>query len=118
MKKDLHVVPKGWGHELFCFHNKEPFDIQVETIKTLNFDKGKKCSYHYHKNKEEYFVVLVGRFYIRLEHESFEWGPSDGPLLIPPRTLHQMTGLEEKNILLEVSTLDDPGDSYRVEKGD
>jgi hypothetical protein len=45
----VHFVKKGWGSELWLVNG----DLYCGKI--LRFNKGKKCSLHYHKLKTETF---------------------------------------------------------------
>ena len=49
---------KGWGHELWIVNNN------LYCGKILHFNKGKKCSWHYHKIKQETFYVQKGKLKI------------------------------------------------------
>jgi len=51
--KNMNIVPKGWGHEKII-HNSNGYCGKV-----LCFDKGKKCSYHYHKIKDEHSPTIT-----------------------------------------------------------
>ena len=56
------VQTKGWGLETLV-HNNEKY-----CIKLLDVEKGKECSLHYHKYKEESFLVLSGSLQIIFEY--------------------------------------------------
>ena len=56
MKPERHE--KGWGYELWIVNN----DLYCGKI--LHFNKGKKCSWHYHKIKQETFYVQKGKLKI------------------------------------------------------
>ena len=119
------IIPKGWGGEYFAYHTPQEHPgqkIDLDTVKLMVFEKDKKCSLHYHILKQEYFICIVGRFKIELTNEwgspnVFELEPYQR-LFVPKMREHQITGLEDKNILLEVSSLDRPEDSIRLVKGD
>ncbi len=117
----LHIpikyVKKGWGYEKWIV-NKEQY-----CGKLLFFKKGKKCSWHYHKQKDEVFFLQSGRMIVR-------YGEDDNPelaeeiMLVPgqnfyvyPGLRHQMEALEDCE-LYEFSTQHFDEDSYRVKKGD
>jgi oxalate decarboxylase/phosphoglucose isomerase-like protein (cupin superfamily) len=125
------IVNKGWGRkkdgagEVFAYHvpDEHPHHIlNVETVKLLHIQKGKRLSRHFHVNKREIFVLACGHLKVEI------WDPNgvlhvidmvpDTKLIIEPGWQHRMTGVEENNILVEVSTLDRQSDSYRIEKGD
>lgn len=119
------IIPKGWGGEYFAYHTPQEYagqKLDLDTVKLMHFNKDKKCSIHYHILKEEYFICVVGRFKIELTNEwgtvnVFELGPYQR-VFIPKMRDHRITGLEENNILLEVSSIDRPEDSVRLVKGD
>ena len=53
MKPKYHK--KGWGYELWI-HNDTDY-----CGKLLFFEKGKRCSFHYHKKKTETFYLQSGK---------------------------------------------------------
>lgn len=141
--KPLDAVKKGWGcfpdgvGEVWAYMNdlndpnyarlhsvflEEETNFKVETVKLLCLAKDKKCSVHFHRLKKEYFVPVSGRVEVTLtedgKSETFVIQRGDDPVLIVPGLVHQMKGLDEENILLEISTLDTVRDSYRIERGD
>lgn len=123
------VIPKGWGKEEFIFHAptenpKHTYEMgEVETVKLLHFEKNKKLSLHFHISKNEFFRVLVGKLYVELvdlktqSTHCFDLKQGE-KIYIPAGLLHRMTGMEENNILIEISSLDKSEDSYRLIKGD
>ena len=52
------IVKKGWGSELI-FATTEQY-----CGKLLNFEEGKQFSMHFHKDKDETWYVLSGKFLI------------------------------------------------------
>jgi len=54
IEEDIYV-PKGWGYEHWIVNKKEYCG------KILFFKKGKRCSWHYHKLKDETFYIQSGR---------------------------------------------------------
>lgn len=127
--ESLICIEKGWGRqrdnlgEYFAYHSDNiESPINIETVKLLFFAKGKRLSRHYHVKKLEYFVLVSGCLKIEIwnsqgEHHEFTMEPLDR-IVIKPGTQHRMTGIKEENILLEISTLDESEDSFRIEKGD
>lgn len=139
---------KGWGGipekdkkigEVFVYHQaddcqeyderqfnlNEPNPIkenfQVETVKILDVAKDKAGSVHFHVKKEEIFYNLRGLFHILLIKDGLQvlLELKEGQCVkVKPGMVHQIIGKEEKNQLLEVSTLDKATDSYRLVKGD
>jgi quercetin dioxygenase-like cupin family protein len=69
---------------------------------------------HYHKIKDETFLVVKG--HIRLEHgkKVLHMRPGDF-VRIPPGVKHRFRGMEDSEVM-EVSTHHDETDSYRLEK--
>ena len=112
----MEIVPKGWGHEKII-HNSNGYCGKI-----LCFNKGKKCSYHYHKIKDEHFYC-VGRILLKYGwsdnlSEATEIVLETGDdFHVPVGLRHQMEALEDTQ-LFEFSTEDDPLDSIRVIKGD
>ena len=114
MKPEFHK--KGWGYELWI-HNEEDY-----CGKLLFFEKGKKCSYHYHAEKSETFYLHSGKMLIR--HSDTTERVAEITLLstgdvfeVPVGLIHQMEALEDSN-LYEFSTQHFERDSFRIEKGD
>jgi mannose-6-phosphate isomerase-like protein (cupin superfamily) len=109
-------VEKGWGSEFIWATNEKYCG------KFLKFNKGAKFSMHFHKEKDESWFVLSGKFRLvwidtenaeRNKEELVEGDTWHNPPLVP----HQVTCLEE-GTLIEVSTPDSVEDNYRVGKGD
>tara|TARA_R110000824_G_scaffold227109_3_gene414921 strand:- start:471 stop:830 length:360 start_codon:yes stop_codon:yes gene_type:complete len=114
---EIKFVPKGWGFEKWIVN------CEKYCGKLLYFVKGKKCSWHYHKIKDEVFYVQSGKILVRY---------SDGDDLdscqtvvlergdnfhVPIGLRHQMEALEDTE-LYEFSTQHFDSDSYRITKGD
>lgn len=125
-KRNPFVKNKGWGREFYAHSHGDGVSAfyqndNVETVKVLYFEKNKKCSLHYHQDKFEVFYMLHGSLMLELvwngQHYFVEMIVGDY-LTVPRNLIHQMTGLEETNILLEISTQDRDRDSYRISKGD
>lgn len=131
-------IKKGWGSfkenigEVFVYHKQNPLDFighgssknptfEVGTVKVLYIEKDKKLSTHFHIEKSEIFYMATGSLLVTLTRDgkSYEFLLSEGDcIFIPPGLVHSMKGVDDKNILIEVSTLDKPSDSYRVSRGD
>jgi len=108
---------KGWGFEDWISNNNEYCG------KLLFFEKGKRCSFHYHEKKHETFYLFSGKMEIKLSWEddlssakTYTFLPGDC-LEIPRGLRHQMTALENSN-LFEFSTTHYEEDSKRIIKGD
>ena len=115
--QEINFVPKGWGFEKW-FHNSEKY-----CGKLLYFVKGKKCSWHYHKLKDETFYLQEGKILLKYSdedniEESKELILERGDKFHVYRGLrHQMFALEDTD-LFQFSTQHFDNDSYRVIKGD
>ena len=109
--------PKGWGYELWI-HNDESY-----CGKLLFFEKGKRCSWHYHKKKVETFYLQSGKMLVKYgniddKEVAFETLLTPGDAFeIPRGRRHQMTALEDSE-LFEFSTEHFEDDSIRIKKGD
>ena len=113
----MKIVSKGWGHELWIVNKKEYCG------KLLYFRDGKRCSFHYHKIKDETFYLQSGRILLRYsnDHENYVekfkiLEPGDS-FYVPPELIHSMEALEPSE-LFEFSTEHFDSDSYRIYKGD
>jgi quercetin dioxygenase-like cupin family protein len=116
-KRTIKRVEKGWGHELWIVNKSEYCG------KLLFFREGKKCSWHFHKLKDEVFYLHSGKILLKYslrdnieEAEELILNPGDSfHVLIGLR--HQMLALEESE-LFEFSTEHFDSDSYRIIRGD
>lgn len=113
----IKFVPKGWGFEKWIVNCEEYCG------KLLYFVKDKKCSWHYHKIKDEVFYVQSGLIKVYFGYDD-DIQKSDAVTLYPgdnfhiPRGLrHRMEALQDTE-LFEFSTQHFDSDSYRIEKGD
>ncbi len=109
-------VKKGWGHELIWATN------DLYCGKLLKFNSGAKFSCHFHKDKDETWYVLSGKFSVMsidpkdatqttvILTEGHTWRNK-------PLEPHQVTCIEE-GMLIEVSTPDSVEDNYRILPGD
>jgi len=114
-KQTSEIVVKGWGKEIIFVNNDDYCG------KILCFEKGKKCSMHYHLNKKETWYVSKGRFLLI-------WIKTDlgityteelnvGDVITNERgEPHQLIALEESEVF-EVSTKHYDDDSFRIYKG-
>jgi quercetin dioxygenase-like cupin family protein len=111
------IHPKGWGYEKWIV-NKPQY-----CGKLLFFNKGKKCSWHYHKIKDEVFYLQSGK--ILLKYSDSEYIESANEVVLNAGdSFHIYTGLKHQMIALEDSELFEfstehfEHDSYRIVKGD
>ena len=109
-------VEKGWGHELIWATNDKYCG------KFLKFNEGAKFSMHFHREKDETWYVLDGKFIVEwidtkdatIHKKELNEGDSwHNPPLLPHRVYCIIPGT-----LIEVSTADSVEDNYRVMKGD
>ena len=109
-------VEKGWGSETIFATG------DLYCGKLLNFNTGAKFSMHMHREKDETWHVLAGKFVLKTidtttadtNVETLNVGDTRH---IPPMLPHQLICVEEGSII-EVSTPDSVEDNYRIEKGD
>lgn len=110
------LVPKGWGSEFIWTTNDKYCG------KFMNFEKGKKFSMHYHREKEETWYVQSGKFIVRwINTENaglHEQELNEGDVWHnTPGMPHQLLCIEAGTVL-EVSTPDSVEDNYRIFPGD
>jgi mannose-6-phosphate isomerase-like protein (cupin superfamily) len=117
VRKPVLIVPKGWGREVWIANNP------LYCGKILEIKKGKRCSLHYHKLKNESFYLRSGRLKVRIKEspeaektEEFELKAGDG-MDVPSGLVHQMEALEDAE-LFEFSTQHFDEDSHRLVHGD
>lgn len=110
-------VDKGWGYEKWICNSEKYCG------KLLFFNKGKKCSYHYHKLKDETFYVQSGRVKLiysdlddidRAKERILEKGDS---FHISIGLRHRIIALEDSEVF-EFSTEHFDSDSHRIINGD
>lgn len=111
------IYPKGWGYENWIVNKPEYCG------KLLYFNKYKKCSWHYHKIKDETFFIGSGSILLKysdnddIENANEIILNKGDKFHIYPGLRHQMIALENTE-LYEFSTEHFEEDSYRVIKGD
>ena len=110
-------VDKGWGHEKWIVNKSEYCG------KLLYFNQGKRCSWHYHKIKDEVFYLQSGKMMVYYSDEdSLE--EANQKVLMPGDNFHIYTGLRHQMVALEDSELFEfstehfDSDSHRIIKGD
>lgn len=113
----MKIVHKGWGYEKWIVNKPEYCG------KLLFFNKGKRCSWHYHELKDEVFYMQSGELLVKYSDEddlflAEETTLSAGDSFHVYRGLrHQMIALASTE-LFEFSTEHFDSDSYRIIKGD
>ena len=114
---EMNFVPKGWGFEKWIVNNEKYCG------KLLYFVKGKKCSWHYHKIKDEVFYVQSGKIMVKYSEED-DLKNAKEIILERGDNFHVYTGLKHQMIaledteLFEFSTQHFDSDSHRIIKGD
>jgi|DEB0MinimDraft_10_1074344.scaffolds.fasta_scaffold02307_2 mannose-6-phosphate isomerase-like protein (cupin superfamily) len=113
----IKFVSKGWGYEKWIANCPEYCG------KILFIAQGKRCSWHYHQNKDEVFYVqrgVVEVIYSKNDNDEI----ADKILLcegdkfhVPRGMRHQMYALRDTEIL-EFSTEHRDEDSHRIKRGD
>jgi len=113
----MKFVPKGWGYEKWIVNKKEYCG------KLLFFNKGKRCSWHHHKIKDEVFYLQSGKMIVRFSDED-DIQEAQEIILEPgqnfyvyPGLRHQMEAIEDIE-LYEFSTEHFEEDSYSIIKVD
>lgn len=112
------TVVKGWGKETI-FADTDMYCGKFLEFKTA----GNKFSMHFHKEKDETWVVLSGSFLLRvIDTKTAQvvdkvMRPGDR-WRNPPMMPHQLEALEDNSVIIEVSTEDHSEDNYRVLPGD
>jgi len=110
-------VDKGWGYEKWIVNKPEYCG------KLLFFNKGKKCSWHFHKLKDEVFYLQSGKLLVKYSDQS-DIEKAEEVVLEAGENFHVYTGLRHQMIALEDSELFEfstqhfDSDSYRIQKGD
>ncbi len=110
-------VDKGWGWEKWVVNCEEYCG------KLLFFKKDKRCSWHYHKLKDEVFYLQSGLMVVKFS-ENDDLENAEQIVLNPGENFHVYRGLRHQMIaiqdseLFEFSTQHFDSDSYRIIKGD
>jgi quercetin dioxygenase-like cupin family protein len=102
----IKVVEKVWGNEEWIIN-------RTYCGKFLNLKQGFRCSMHFHKVKDETFLILTGKVLMEVDGEKKIMVPGDTQI-IEPNQKHRFTGLENSR-MLEISTHHEDSDSYREE---
>ena len=114
---EIKIVPKGWGYEKWICNTEEYCG------KLLHLIKGKKCSWHYHKIKDEVFYIQSGKILVKYSDDD-SLDAAKERVLEKGDNFHVYTGLRHQMIaledteLFEFSTQHFDEDSYRLLKGD
>lgn len=106
-------VEKTWGYEEIICNDSEYCG------KLLRISKGRNGSMHYHLNKKETWYILTGKIKLEsIDKENtarLEWTLVPGDVVtLNKGVIHKITGYED-SIIVEISTLHEDSDTYRVE---
>jgi mannose-6-phosphate isomerase-like protein (cupin superfamily) len=113
----VKYIPKGWGYEKWIANSEKYCG------KLLFIVKGKQCSWHFHRKKDEVFYIQSGKIMLY-----YGWDDdiklAENIILtkgdkfhVPVRLKHRMYALEDTE-LFEFSTEHFDNDSYRIIAGD
>jgi quercetin dioxygenase-like cupin family protein len=114
---DIKFVSKGWGFEKWIVNCEEYCG------KLLYFAKDKKCSWHYHRLKDEVFYIQSGKVLVKFS-DGDDIDKAEEVILNKGDNFHVCRGLRHRIIaiedteLFEFSTQHFDSDSYRIERGD
>lgn len=106
--KSIKKVPKVWGYEKWLENNEK------YCCKILSLNKGYQCSLHYHKIKDETFLILKGEMRLEVGEQVVNLKKGDFIRILPTQ-LHRFRGIENCEFI-EVSTHHEESDSYRLEE--
>lgn len=113
MNHAIRVMPKVWGSEHWIV-NSDKYCLKVLTVVP-----GYQCSLHYHKNKDETFIVQQGQ--VLLEQRDIRGYPYEELLSageqrhIAPKTPHRFQAKDAVAVIIEISTHHDDADVVRIE---
>jgi|TARA_R110002012_G_scaffold295009_2_gene491386 quercetin dioxygenase-like cupin family protein len=113
----MTYVSKGWGFERWIVN------CEQYCGKLLFFEKGKRCSWHFHKIKDEVFYLQSGKMIVKYSDED-DLENAEELVLNAGDNFHIYTGLRHQMIALEDSELFEfstqhfDSDSHRIVKGD
>jgi len=99
-------VEKAWGKEIWMANN------ELYCGKKLILNKGKRCSLHYHKLKDETFYLESGRIFLEIGDDKMFVNPGES-IRVYPLTNHRFSGLEN-SVIIEISLHHEDDDSYRI----
>jgi quercetin dioxygenase-like cupin family protein len=107
-KTEIIDVQKTWGKEIWMANT------ELYCGKMLHVTKGRRCSMHYHENKDETFYFAEGRLLLEVEGDKFLVKKGDSPVRLLPGAKHRFSALED-SVIIEISTHHKDSDSYRIE---
>ena len=114
---EMKFVKKGWGYEKWIVNKSEYCG------KLLYFMRDERCSWHYHKLKDEVFYLQSGKMIVKFSDQD-DITKAEELILMPGDNFHVWRGLRHQMIaiedseLFEFSTEHFDSDSHRIMKGD
>lgn len=106
-KQKIKQVEKEWGKEIWMANS------ELYCGKKLILKKGKRCSMHNHKNKDETFYLDSGLILLELNNDEEIIRPGEA-VRIKRDKKHRFSGLKD-SVIIEISTHHEEEDSYRDE---
>jgi len=94
---EIKFVPKGWGYEKWIVNTEDYCG------KLLFFEEGKRCSWHYHKIKDEVFYLQSGKMIVKFSEQD-DLGNLEGNLFKLFRLWRDFDGvttIEKATLILE-----------------
>ena len=112
----MRIVEKCWGREEIWADEPEYCG------KNMVFEAGKRFSMHFHRTKDETWLVQSGEFNLiwintKTATQHLQRLRPGDTWRNAPLVPHQLVCVEAGTVV-EVSTHDDPEDNYRVKPGD
>lgn len=111
---EVKRVDKPWGYELWVANSS------LYCGKLLHFNDGRKCSWHYHNQKDETFYVVNGCILIRyslgdnVDNAHFDYLYPGDTFHVQRGLRHQMQAFSGDAEIFETSTEHFDSDSIRV----
>ena len=87
----MKYVKKGWGFEKWIVNKQEYCG------KLLFFKKGKRCSWHFHKIKDEVFYLQSGKLLVKFSDKD-DLEKAEEVLLFPGENFYIYPGLRHQII--------------------
>lgn len=114
----MRIVPKDWGHELII-ENNDLYCLKVLVCEDRIWSS--KGRFHYHRIKDETFLILEGILELDIEQEdgalASQYLKEGDHIRILPNTKHRFRSAGRRCKFIEASTKHFDDDSVRVELG-
>ncbi len=109
-KSSTTTVLKKWGYEWWLIN------IDEYCSKLLYLNPNTMSSLHYHEQKKETFICLVGNVALELGKRVIILTPESAPVTIKPLQHHRFKCVDQPAIVLEISTHHNDNDVVRLEE--